>query len=124
MFTVDMIFIEYPECRKYFYDGIPLPTEDPEMSRVWAIAELLLDQFDYLLLQQRWFPFLYPPHSWREYMMDSFAHSPSLCKYLELKKSWYSAELISTMRDAVDERDSRLQVHGRATWGAGQSPSP
>jgi hypothetical protein len=46
-------FVEYPELREYFYEGVELPEEPTARARVLAIAELMADalQSGYWLFQ-------------------------------------------------------------------------
>jgi hypothetical protein len=45
------VFVEHPELRPYFYDGVPLPTTDskdlgPTRSQVLAVAEVVADHLE------------------------------------------------------------------------------
>jgi hypothetical protein len=101
MFLIDTTFVDHPELRGYFYEGRRVPADDPNRDRVFAMAELLLDHFDYILLQVKCFPTLYPEDFWTQYMQDCFSSSPVLCEFLENKKRWYSAELVVMMQQCV-----------------------
>jgi hypothetical protein len=48
-FEIGRIFIEYPELRQYFYDGVELtlPQDDPEYHRAMEVAIFLDDAFRY-----------------------------------------------------------------------------
>jgi hypothetical protein len=41
--SLDRLFVEHPELRKYFYERVPVPTEEPMRSRVLSTAELVID---------------------------------------------------------------------------------
>jgi hypothetical protein len=113
-FMIDSIFVQYPELRKYFYDAEEQMPPRPERDRLIAVAELMLDYFDYVLLQQRRSPVLHPHNFWsEEYLIDSFSASPILCEYLEQRKDWFSTELFTVMRRGVDRRSGSV-VHHRA----------
>jgi hypothetical protein len=117
-FMINAIFIEHPELRKYFYDAEEHVPPQPQGDRVLGVAELMLDYFDYVLLQQQRSAELHSHNFWSEqYLIDSFSASPILCDYLERKKSWYSDELTAVMRQGVERRGERL-AHG----SAGSSP--
>ena len=46
-------FLDYPELRQYFYEGVELPEDSTTRARVLAVAELLADalQSNYWLFQ-------------------------------------------------------------------------
>jgi hypothetical protein len=104
MFAIDAIFVEYPDCRPYFYEAKKLATDDNEASRVLAIAEMLLDFFDYILLHQKSFSPIYPGHQWREYMVDTFAASEVLCDVLNNNANWYTEALVVIARQGCSRR--------------------
>ena len=107
-FMIDSVFIEHPDLRKYFYDaGQPVA---PELEdRVTAVAELMLDYFDYVLLQQKRPAELHPHNFWSDqYLIDLFSASPILCEYLEKRKSWFSDDLTAVMHQGVERRKERL----------------
>jgi hypothetical protein len=107
-FMVNSIFIEHPDLRKYFYDGEEQIQNESDRDRVLAIAELMLDYFDYVLLQQRRSPILHPHNFWsEEYLIDSFSASPILCEYLRQKMNWYSNDLAAVMHQGIDRRRVR-----------------
>lgn len=41
--SLDRLFIEEPELRPYFYDGLPVPDDNPVRNRVLATGELIAD---------------------------------------------------------------------------------
>ena len=104
MFTVAEIFINYPELRPYFYSGRDIGEDDPSYSRVAAVAEFLLNFFGSVLLQMEHFPGVWPRKSWETYIIDSFANSPVLCRYLESVDDWYIDELVALMRAGQEQR--------------------
>jgi hypothetical protein len=98
--------------RRYFYDADEQLPPQPQGNRVLAVAELILDYFDYVLLQQKRSAEFHPHNFWSEqYLIDSFSDSPILCEYLERKKSWFSDELTDVMRQGTERRRERL-AHG------------
>ena len=110
-FMIDSIFIQYPELRKYFYETEERMPPQPEQDRLFAVVELMLDYFDYVLLQQRRSPALHPHNFWsEEYLIDSFSASPILCEYLARRKDWFSTELFTIMGRGADRRSGRV-VH-------------
>jgi hypothetical protein len=107
MFTVDQVFINEPELRPYFYSNKDIINNDPLYDKVVAVAELLLDFFDSILLQQQHFPQIWPPHEWEAYIRDSFANSPVLCRYLKSVKHWYTDRLVKLMEEGEARRRQR-----------------
>jgi hypothetical protein len=96
---IDSIFIQYPELRKYFYEAEERMPPQSERDRLFAVAELMLDYFDYVLLQQRRSPALHPHNFWsEEYLIDSFSASPILCEYLAGRKDWFSTDLFTGIK--------------------------
>jgi hypothetical protein len=106
-FMIDAIFIEHPNLRKHFYNAAGPPPRDGD--RVTAVAELMLDYFDYVLLQQQRSAEVHRHNFWSEqYLIDSFSASPILCEYLEQRKTWYSDGLTDLMRQGIERRRERL----------------
>jgi hypothetical protein len=108
-FMIDTIFIEHPDLRRYFYDMEEHIHPPEEAARIHAVAELMLDYFDYVLLQQQRSAQVHRHNFWSEqYLIDSFSASPILCEYLEQRKSWYSDGLTDFMRQGMERRKERL----------------
>lgn len=40
---VDEILIEYPNIRKYVYDGVPISDDTEDLDRIMSVIELLVD---------------------------------------------------------------------------------
>ncbi|WDZ84912.1 hypothetical protein [Micromonospora cathayae] len=85
---LDKTFVEYPETRPYIYDGKPVDPDDPDYHRVRAVAELVLDAFEWIWYRQRslnaegeW--------GWRAYIIDTFTSSPALQQHYASAASWY-----------------------------------
>src|SRR5438128_9803811 len=49
MFSVDAVFVKYPELHRYFYSGVDVSEGDPAYEQVIAISELFLDYIDTVL---------------------------------------------------------------------------
>ncbi|MEU4568282.1 hypothetical protein [Micromonospora sp. NPDC023956] len=85
---LDKTFVEYPEMRPYFYEGKPVAVDDPNRQRVKAMAEMVLDAFEWIWLRRRslnaegeW--------GWRAYIIDTFSSSPALQQHYARSDSWY-----------------------------------
>lgn len=44
--ALDRVFIENPDLRPYFYEGEPIPDDEPLRGRVLSTAELIVDLVD------------------------------------------------------------------------------
>lgn len=91
----DELFIKEPQLRPYFYSGKDIDKSDPLYDKVYAMAEYTLDFFDSLSTQLKEYPnlWLHEKKTWEANIIDSFAWSPVLCRYLAANKDWYSDEL-------------------------------
>jgi hypothetical protein len=92
----DDVFLRYPELRPYFYSGKALVENDPLADKVNSAAEYYLDYFESLATQLKKYPHLWRSerNAWEANIIDMFAWSPALCRYLEVNKEWYSEELM------------------------------
>jgi hypothetical protein len=97
LFTIDKVFIEYPELYRYFYAGMDVSESDPAYERVVAISELFLDFIDTVLIQEAALPAYWHHDRWEPYFIDLFTSSPVLCRHLSLKKSWYPKSMMHLM---------------------------
>lgn len=56
---LDEIFIEMPELRAYFYEGVEISENDPRFTQVMAVAEMFDDVFAYGIEQANRVPLPY-----------------------------------------------------------------
>jgi hypothetical protein len=93
----DEMFVRYPELRPYFYAGKNLEEGDPRADQVKALAEYYLDYFQSLSTQLQKYPNLwrYEKREWEANIIDMFAWSPVLCRYLETNRGWFNEELVA-----------------------------
>lgn len=76
-FELDKIFIDYPEYRKYFYNGVTLGSNvSDKNTQITAIAEYILDYFAEIIHQKKVYRNVIDIDYWMEYMEDYFAKSP------------------------------------------------
>jgi len=105
---VTRLFIEYPDMRPYFYKGQPIDESHADYARAEAIAEMLLDSlvatYDVAKRGGELRPGQRGYSSALAYVTDSFAQSPTLCKFLTEHQSWYTVELIELMRQSVSAK--------------------
>jgi len=85
---LDKTFIEYPDTRPYFYDGKPVDGDESSRQRVQAVAELVLDTFEWIWHRQ---DVLNAKNEvgWQTYIVDTFSSSPALQEYYASYAPWY-----------------------------------
>lgn len=118
MLKIDEVFIQYPEIRKYFYEGVSIDTSDALYPRAEAAAEMLLDITEHMLGQAILFPRLHQKsndekkfwQTWDTYIVDMFVTSPLLLAYLQKKHQWYSFQ----MRKRMEEAQHRILMREKA----------
>lgn len=98
MLVVDRVFVEHPECRPYFYEGKARPSKkNAQRHLVEAIAELVLDYFEFVIVAQTDEKTTYDAPWSDKFCADLFANSPVLCDYLESHRDWYPPILYERM---------------------------
>ncbi|HQT62602.1 MULTISPECIES: hypothetical protein [unclassified Acidiphilium] len=104
-------FISHPECRPYFYDGLPLPEEEPLRSRVLAVNELICDHMENIILHRDAID-AETYQVWVVYMQGLYNRSPTMRWFLDMECEGYrySRQLL----DLLDE-GLRKQV-GQQAW--------
>jgi ABC-type multidrug transport system fused ATPase/permease subunit len=102
----DELFIKNPETRPYFYESKELHPDDPLSYKVLATAEYLLDFYDSLEKQLKHYPHLWihEQKTWEANIIDMFAYSPVLCRYLDTTKEWYSDSLYALKTEGEKKR--------------------
>lgn len=85
---LDKTFVEYPDLRPYVYDGKTVELDDPNRHRVQAVAELVLDTFEWIWLRQKDLN-AKDEDGWRAYIADTFSSSPALQQHYARFASWY-----------------------------------
>ncbi len=80
--------VSQPECRPYFYDGMPMPTEEPLRSRVLAMAELICDHMENIVLHRRAMD-ASTFKVWADYMQGLYRRSPVMQDFLKVEREGY-----------------------------------
>jgi hypothetical protein len=111
MFTVERAFIDFPELRKYFYEGEPVDELNCDYQRILAVAGHKLGYFSYLLILSDRFPQLWPPNWWAKYIDEAFATSPVMRQYLRKNNDLFHPQLYDLMLKG--ESRSRSEPPGR-----------
>ena len=100
-YEIDKVFVENPEFRKYFLEGVDIAPDDKNYPKAASIAELLLDYLDSFtalldynhglisngILQEE---------AWKHYFNESFTKSPLLCRRLIADPLNYGQQLRQT----------------------------
>lgn len=115
MLEQDKIFIENPEIRPYFYDGVSFSDEDRKntklVNQVKAVADSRLDFYDLLWTQSDYIEELRVGgpgwQAWACFMRHSFDRSPALRERLVEVERWYTTDFIEAMKDVKCEENSR-----------------
>ncbi len=115
MLDLSRVFIDFPELRPYFYEGVDDATApEPLRSRVRAVAELHLDYFDTELLRTRSFGRTLRGSlpSFDPWIRGLFRTSPAMCKRIEEdgalgEEGWY---------DSIHLLYRQVAALGEAAW--------
>ena len=88
--SVSRVFIEYPEMRKFFYEGVKPSGTDYDRAR--SIAVTVADAIDHVAehLDRMSGP---AAEAWKAYFRDIYESSPVLKEYLQTHSSWYGPVL-------------------------------
>jgi hypothetical protein len=100
MHDINKFFVENPETRRYFYAGKSPPTDELELDRLEAIAEMIVDFADNFTAQRRSLPDRYES-GWTEYFQSLFKTSFVLQKYWRENAVWYGEDLKKIFDDAA-----------------------
>lgn len=100
-YEIDKVFVENPEFRQYFLEGVDITPGNKDYPKAASIAELLLDYLDSFtalldynhglisngILQEE---------AWKHYFNQSFTKSPLLCRRLIADPLNYGQQLRQT----------------------------
>jgi hypothetical protein len=88
--NVHMTLVDRPELRQYFYDNVPMPDDELELSRILTIAEMLgdcvesaIESSTYLRPSQRHL------EDWTDYATFLLVSSPVVRHVLATHPLWY-----------------------------------
>lgn len=122
MLSIDRLFIDRPELRKFIYDDAPVPAEEPMRSAVMALAELFIDLCDNFVAQSGYIPeSLYAP--WRSYACSVMESSPAVREFWAMNNAWYSDILREMFTDhrAPARADASVREQSAAAWETTES---
>ncbi len=86
---LNMVFLERPELRAYFYDRKAPPPAGSDRDRVLIVAEMLADVLDVGLLTTRLVPSTESNDDWTTYTAFIAAHSPALVDLVRQHPEWW-----------------------------------
>jgi hypothetical protein len=110
--TLNQVFMDKPYLRPYFYEDKPIDEKDARYLEVSATAEMMLDVFDLISGQNRYFPeYWESPEAWDEWIMDMFSTSPILRDTYDKYSHWYDESLIDL------RKKGQLRLEERANQG-------
>lgn len=100
---IDLLFVQYPELRPYFYADKPMPQDRRERDRVMAVAELLVDFMDNVVTQGHAMP---ADHRkvWNDYFKEQHASSAAIRIYWHENSHWYRKELLDILGPPTADR--------------------
>ncbi|MFB7927712.1 hypothetical protein ACFC4C_01250 [Streptomyces sp. NPDC056039] len=81
--------LEYPGVRAYFYEGHPLPTQEPDRERVLIIADSLADVLDSGIQVTRRIPQNESEEDWASYCRYLLERSPTLRAVVSEHPKWW-----------------------------------
>ena len=92
--SIDKVFIDNPDFRKYFYDGKSISDTDPQYDRAKAISEYVLDFMDdYYTLRRYLSSKTSPPAQWEAFFNLILKNSPIACNMLKERPHEFSDDL-------------------------------
>jgi hypothetical protein len=88
MLDIDLYFIDHPEYKAYFYNGVEITETNPDYTRVLTIAEMFMDFMDFVFTHKSDMP-NYPWNEWAMYFKQVYDTSPVLRKFYADNPGWY-----------------------------------
>lgn len=118
IFEVNKLFVDNPELRRYFYDGVVL-TDKEVMAKASSVAEFLLDFYSTIQEHQAFLDQDVPTwEEWISYIKEGFKRSPFLCVYFEGKLNWYEPQLREFYSKIQEDRQEIIVTQRQALHGA------
>ncbi len=94
MHDIHKVFLEYPELRKYFYEGKHNKHEDAAtIQRLQTIAEMMTDFFQQIHLQIESMP-PSTAQGWKNYINTIVDNSPVSNTFLHKHQNWYPSNFV------------------------------
>ncbi|CAA6603745.1 hypothetical protein MTBLM1_120052 [Rhodospirillaceae bacterium LM-1] len=86
--NIQTLFIDNPELRPYFHDEAPMPVAEPERSKVLAMAEIICDHLESLVLSKEAMD-IDVMNVWVPYMHGLYRKSPAIRDFLRHENEGY-----------------------------------
>ena len=120
MHDINKTFIDHPELKPYFYDGLDVGDPNPLIAdlnldekrvraQVSPLAETMCDFFAQALIQLR----KLPPGAydgWKRYIQAVYMRSPAMRRYYRENKDWYQYDEAARLFDQADAALKRQQA--------------
>ena len=108
LLDLNKLFVDKSELRPYFFSGKDLTEADAEYTKIYtqviSIADLQLDFFDSFWTQADHISDLRNDSAgwkaWDQYITDSFANSPIMCRRLSQVQRWYTCDFTDSYAGA------------------------
>jgi hypothetical protein len=112
MHSINMLFVDRPELKPYFYDGMEINDPNPiarslkideavVRARVPAVAEMMCDFFAQALIELKRLP-EGAYQGWVNYIQSVYLTSPVLRQYYQEHKEWYQYQEAGRVFDEAD----------------------
>jgi hypothetical protein len=110
--NIQTLFIDNPELRPYFYEEAPLPEVEPGRSKVLAMAEIICDHLESLVLSKEAMD-IDVMNVWVPYMQGLYRKSSVIRDFLRHENEGYryAREFTDIISSSV------LGANGQATRG-------
>ena len=107
MLEIDKMFLEYPDLRKYFYDGAVLRKKTRKYNQALSIAEWFLDFMDMFVVMGKAAPehpgVSLPWQDWNVFFREIYSTSPIIREYWAAHCNWYNETLAQIFEDLPNE---------------------
>ena len=102
------VFVDYPDLRKYFYDGVPCPSRGKNRARVLTVAEMICDTVDSVLETISRVASREERTDWLHYIEHILDQSPTIgLLVLEHPREWPEMAALPAPRTKLRRRPSR-----------------
>lgn len=108
LLNIDDKFIQYPDARPYFYDGIKIDDDDKNKNLCLAISEYILDVFSSVLAQRERFEIYANKDDFEQFIVDMFKYSPVMIDHFENGGYRTSNDVTAKLKKYVDKAKKSL----------------
>lgn len=110
--------VQYPELRKYFFDGVVADPGSEDYSRAKTVGEMFLNYMEHLILQRGslrssdW-------TAWQNFARKTLCNSPILREVLAEQPDAYCEELVKLSKHSANATTTRESTTRESTAGSG-----